>query len=150
MTVDRCLGLGAVLFSVPVLLVSRGYDVGTFRAPGAGFWPFYVALAMAGLGGLLAVRPTPDGPAAAEGAPRWRHFAVGMASLGFYVIALEPLGYLIATAILLIVQLRWVEDRSWRGSLTIAVVSSAVSLVVFRTLLKVPLPLGILPLPRGW
>jgi putative tricarboxylic transport membrane protein len=105
---------------------------------------------MAILGAALIVRPAADGPPAETGAPRWGRFAVGLASLAFYVIALEPLGYLIATVLLLLVQLRWVEDRPWRSSLTIAAVSSAVSLVIFRTLLKVPLPLGILPLPRGW
>jgi hypothetical protein len=150
MTVDRCLGLGAVVLSVPVLLASRGYEVGTFRTPGAGFWPFYVALAMAALGAVLALRPAADGPPQTGSPPRWGRFAIGMATLVFYMIALEPLGYLSATAVLLLVQLRWVEDRPWRESLTIALVSSAVSLAVFRTLLKVPLPLGILPLPRGW
>jgi hypothetical protein len=150
MKVDRMLGLGAVILAVPAMLASWRYEVGTYRAPGAGFWPFYVALAMAGLGAVLIARPAPAATSGEPGVPRWRQFAVALVTLGFYAVALEPLGYLAATTILLFVQLRWVEDRSWRGSLGIALASSALSLVIFRTLLKVPLPLGILPLPRGW
>jgi|WetSurMetagenome_2_1015567.scaffolds.fasta_scaffold03935_4 putative tricarboxylic transport membrane protein len=150
MNVDRVLGLGAALLAVPVLLASWRYEVGTYRVPGAGFWPFYVALAMVGLGAILMARPAPAASSGEPGASRWRPFAIAVGTLVFYVVGLESLGYLVATAILLFVQLRWVEDRSWRGSLTIAAVSSAVSLVVFRTLLKVPLPVGLLPLPKGW
>jgi putative tricarboxylic transport membrane protein len=144
------LGLGAAVLAAPVMLASWRYEVGTFRAPGAGFWPFYVALAMAGLGVVLVARPAPAAASSEPGVSRWRQFSIALVTLAVYVATLEPLGYLAATAILLFVQLSCVEERPWRGSLVIAAVSSAISLIVFRTLLKVPLPLGILPLPRGW
>jgi hypothetical protein len=43
-----------------------------------------------------------------------------------------------------------VESRSWRSSIAIAVVTAVVSLILFRVLLKVSLPTGVIPLPRGW
>jgi len=150
MNVDRALGMGSALAAIPVTAASWEYGIGSFRTPGAGFWPFCIALAMLGLGAALFLRPTPAAAVADGAGSRWRPFAIGLVSLALYVVTLEPLGYAVATTILLVVQLRWVEAYPWRSSVTIAVLSAVISLVVFRTLLKVPLPLGILPLPRGW
>ncbi len=150
MRVDRVLGLGAVLLAIPVAVASWGFGAGSPKSPGAGFWPLLIALTMAGLGVSLILRPT--GRAATAGGPdsRWGRLGIALGTLGFYVVTLEPLGYLLATIVLLVVQFHWVEGRSWRTSLWTAVLTSAVSLVLFRTLLKVPLPLGALPLPKGW
>ena len=150
MSVDRVLGLIAGCLAGVVLVTAWGYGVGSFVAPGAGFWPFYIALAMLGLAAGLIARPAPVAAPEDQAVSRWGRFAVAMGSLAFYVVALDPLGYLLTTALLLLVQLKWVEDRPWRGSVVTALVSALVSLVVFRTLLKTPLPLGIVPLPKGW
>ena len=104
---------------------------------------------MAGLGLSLILRPTPNATTAA-GESRWGKFGISLGTLAFYVVALEPLGYLLATAVMLFVQLRWVESRSWRSSAAIAVLAAVISLILFRVLLKVSLPEGVIPLPRGW
>jgi len=149
MKVDRALGIGAVVLAIPVGVASWGFGVGTPKSPGAGFWPLLIAVVMFGLGLALVWRPAPD--AAKEGGKsRWGRLGLSLATLVFYVFALEPLGYLLTTALALLVQFRWVESRTWRSSVTIAVAAALVSLVVFRVLLKVTLPEGVVPLPRGW
>ena len=149
MNVDRILGWGALLLALPVVAASWGYGVGHPKSPGAGFWPLVIALTMAGLGLVPILRPTPNTPAA-DGESRWGKFIVSLGTFAFYVAALEPLGYLLTTAVMLFVQLRWVESRSWRSSATIALLAAVISLIVFRVLLKVTLPEGVIPLPRGW
>ena len=148
MNVDRFLGVGAVLLAIPVGAASWGFGVGIPKSPGAGFWPLVIAVVMAGLGLTLILRPTPN--AAAGGESRWGKFGISLGTLAFYVVALEPLGYLSATVVMLFVQLRWVESRSWKSSAAIAVLAAVISLVLFRVLLKVSLPEGVIPLPRGW
>ncbi len=150
MSVDRVLGLGAVLLAIPVAVTSWGFGAGSPESPGAGFWPLLIALAMAGLGVALVLHPTGRGAITGGADSRWRKLGIALGTLGFYVVALEPLGYLLATVLLLVVQFRWVEGRSWRTSTWTAVLTAAISLLLFRTLLKVPLPLGVLPLPKGW
>ena len=150
MTVDRVLGVGAVLLAIPVAAASWGFGVGSPKSPGAGFWPLLIALTMAGLGTMLIVRPGHAQPSDAAPGSRWGRFGIALGTLAFYVIALEPFGYLLATTVLLLVQLRWVENRSWRSSAWTAVLTALISFVLFRVLLKVPLPAGVLPLPRGW
>ena len=150
MTLDRVLGAGAVLLAVPVGLAAWGYGVGSPRSPGAGFWPLLIAATMAGLGLSLVLRPAHAPSTGMTSVSRWGRFGVALGTLAFYAAALEPLGYLLATAVLLFVQFRWVESRSWRMSAWTAAVTALVTLLLFRTLLKVPLPVGVIPLPRGW
>ena len=149
MKFDRILGVGAVVLAIPIGIASWGFGVGIPKSPGAGFWPLLIVLTMAGLGVSLILRPTPDAlPAAGES--RWRKFSISLGTLAFYVVALEPLGYLLTTVVLLFIQFRWVESRSWRSSALIAVLAASLSLLLFRVLLKVSLPEGVIPLPRGW
>ena len=149
MNIDRVLGAGAILLAIPVGLASWGFGVGIPKSPGAGFWPLLIVLAMAGLGVSLILRPIPNAKAAA-GESRWRKFGVSLGTLAFYVVALESLGYLLTTTVLLFVQFRWVESRSWKSSAVIAILAAVISLLVFRVLLKVTLPEGVIPMPRGW
>ena len=149
MKIDRILGVGAILMAIPIGATSWGFGVGSPKSPGAGFWPLVIAVVMAGLGLTLILRPTPNAGGEA-GESRWGKFGISLVTLLFYVAALEPLGYLPATAVMLLVQLRWVENRSWRSSIAIALAAAVVSLILFRVLLKVSLPTGVIPLPRGW
>jgi putative tricarboxylic transport membrane protein len=149
MNIDRVLGLGAILLAIPVAVASWGFGVGIPKSPGAGFWPLLIVLAMVGLGLSLILRPTPNTLRKA-GLSRWGKFVVSLGTLAFYVVALEPLGYLLTTAGLLFVQFRWVEGRSLKTSAAIAVLAALISLILFRVLLKVTLPEGVIPLPRGW
>lgn len=146
---DRTLGLGAVLLAIPVALAASRWGIGTLRLPGPGFWPLLIAAAVAGLGAALLLRPAPPAPARGAGS-RWARLAMALATMGFFVLALEPLGYPVTVGLLLLAQLRAVEGRAWRGSLVTAGLAAALSFVLFRVFLKVPLPAGIVPLPPGW
>lgn len=150
MTVDRALGVGAILMAIPVAAAAWGFGVGSPKSPGAGFWPLMIAAAMAGLGAWLIVHPSRDG--VTDGAPdsRWGRLWIALGTMTFYVAALDRLGFPLATAVLLFAQLRWVEGRPWRASAWIAVVTTFIAFILFRVLLKVPLPAGVIPLPRGW
>jgi hypothetical protein len=105
---------------------------------------------MAGLGIWLLLRPGVEEKSVSPESPRWSAFTIALASIFGYTMVLNELGYLVSTFVLLIVQLRWVEKQRWSTSLWTAAIASAVSLVVFRVLLKVPLPAGFFPLPKGW
>lgn len=149
MNVDRFLGWVALVLALPVAAASWGFGLGSPKSPGAGFWPLVIAVTMAGLGLSLILRPTPGAPAAAGGS-RWEKLAIALGTLLFYVVALEPLGYLLATAVVLFVQFRWVEGRTWLSTTITSTSAAVITLILFRVLLKVTLPLGVIPLPVGW
>ena len=147
--IDRIVGIGAITGGVPLAFFSRQLDLGNFRMPGPGAWPFLLAIAMALLGGWLVFRPQPTTKVALKGVPRWGRLAIALGTLFGYVLILEPLGYLVATTLLMFAQLHWGENRHWATSLFIAVMGAVISFLVFGFWLKVPLPSGILPFRAG-
>jgi putative tricarboxylic transport membrane protein len=150
MAVDRILGVGVILTAIPVAAAAWGFGVGSPKSPGAGFWPLMIVAGMAGLGVWLIIHPSRDGVAAGGPESRWGRLWVALGTMAFYVAALDRLGFPLATALLLFAQLRWVEGRPWRSSAWIAVLTTLIAFILFRVLLKVPLPAGVVPLPRGW
>ena len=74
---------------------------------------------------------------------------MALGTLFGYVLVLQPLGYIVATLLLLLVQLRWVEDRQWTSSLCTAVLGAMIPFLVFGLWLKVMLPPGIIPIRAG-
>jgi hypothetical protein len=50
----------------------------------------------------------------------------------------------------MIVQLRWVEGRTWTVALSTSVLAAVISFVMFGVWLKVPLPPGIIPIRVGY
>lgn len=148
--VNRVVGLAAVLGGTLLFLTGWRLDIGTPKLPGPGFFPLLIACAMAGLGISLLLRPGPQERAALTGPSRWKPLFIALFSVLAYALVLFEVGYLLSTFALLAIQLRWVERQSWRAALITAVLASAVSLVLFRAVLRVPLPVGILPLPNSW
>ncbi len=148
--VDQVVGGLAILASVPLGIVAWHLGPGDAKLPGPGFWPLLLSFSLAGLGAMLFFHPEPAAKPAATGVPRWSPFALALVTLIVYVLSLNPLGYLGATLILLLIQFRWVENQPWRTCLLVAVLAAAGSFFVFRVLFKVPLPVGFMPLPKGW
>ena len=147
--IDRIVGIGAIAGGVPLAFFSWQLDLGNFRMPGPGAWPFLLAIAIALLGAWLVFRPQPTTKVALKGVPRWGRLAMALGTFFGYVLILESLGYLVATTLLLFVQLYWVESRHWASSLFIALMGAVISFLVFGFWLKVPLPSGILPFRAG-
>ena len=80
--------------------------------------------------------------------PYFRRIAIILASLIGYAVLLEPLGYVVATAILLgFLLLAFAEQRRWWQPISAVAVSFA-TYYVFRILLSVPLPPDPLDLIR--
>jgi len=133
------LGIGAIVAAFQM-------GVGSAAAPGPGAWPLVIGVALLALDVWFVLRPAEATAEPASPPSRWAKLAIAIVSLFGYVLLLDPLGYLVATALLLVVQLRWVESRSWMISVVTAVVAAGVSFLAFAYWLKVALPPGIIPL----
>jgi len=148
--VDRVAGVAALLGGLLLAYTGWKLDPGTSRLPGPGFFPLLIALSMGGLGVWLFLHPGLSEKSLRPADSRWIPFFIALFSLIAYAAILSGLGYLLTTFGFLVIQLRWVEKRSWITSLVTAALAAGISLLLFRVLLKVPLPVGILPLPKGW
>ena len=149
-SVDRGVGIAALLGGILLAIVGWRLGPGTSQLPGPGFFPLLIACTMSGLGISLILRPGSEEKPISPKSSRWNALAIALISICGYAMVFNEIGYLVSTCALLTVQLRWVEKQSWSTSLLTAGIAAGVSLVVFRVLLKVPLPAGFFPLPKGW
>ncbi len=148
--VDRGVGIAALFGGVLLAIAGWRLDPGTSKLPGPGFFPLLIACTMGGLGVWLFLHPGAEEKSVSPESSRWSALAIALVSVFGYTMVINELGYLVSTFALLTVQLHWVEKQSWSTSLWTAAIASVVSLVVFRVLLRVPLPAGFFPLPKGW
>jgi putative tricarboxylic transport membrane protein len=120
----------------------RHMPLGTADDPGAGLLPLVLGLAVAALGGATAL-----GRAWPPAAPleRGRALAVG-GTVVAWALALPYLGFAVTTIAALFVLGRAIGRVPVARLLVFAVLAGGAAVLLFRGLLKMPLPRG----PWGW
>jgi putative tricarboxylic transport membrane protein len=139
-----------------VLLALAGYvffaagtlPFGTMRVPQTGFFPKTLAillgiLSLVLLAQALAGREAPRGGEKIE-TQGWVRIAVTLVTLAGFALALERLGFLLTTFLLMLSLLRAIEAQKWRKVVVVALATALISYAIFSWLLGVPLPAGLL------
>lgn len=118
--------------------------------PGPGFLPFLAGLILVSLSLLLFLstflRKTgavSEGKALSPSREGLRKIIQALLSLCFYVLAVEQLGFFM-TAFLFMVLILRLEPRKWIFIVPCALGSTAFFYILFKVVLGVPLPRGIL------
>ena len=152
----RDLAAAAVLlaFGLFAIIQALGLRFGTVAAPGPGFFPLCLAMALclASIGlivGALRAAPAEVRAAPAEvvvSSAGARRFAVAgtLVSLLIYALVLEWLGFLLSSFGLLVFFFRTLQRQSWLVVVTGSLATSLLSYLVFKSWLGVNLPAGLL------
>ena len=120
---------------------------GTLRTPQAGFWPLILGVVLTFFSLIHLGRTIKRG--AEKGSPfwaepdAWKKIGLIVVSLFGFGFLFEPLGYLISVFLLIGFLLRIVKPLKWRQVFMVALLSSALSYLIFGLLLSTPLPSGI-------
>jgi len=149
---DRDLTSSAFWALVGILFCIGGIHYGIRRSgiPGPGFLPFVTGLILVALSLILLIsrllkrrdeadsigEPMPGGQAL-------RRILKALGALCLYVLILEPLGFMLTTFLFMVLVLR-LEPRRWTFIIPVAIGATAFFFVLFKILLRVPLPSGIL------
>ena len=145
----RELAAAAVLLAFALLAITqaRGLRFGTVAAPGPGFFPLSLAVALSLVGLGLIVHAWRADAARADAPTGLRRAAVvgTLGSLLIYALVLEWLGFLLATFALLVFFFRVLQRQSWLVVVAGSLVTSILSYLVFKTWLGVNLPGGLFP-----
>ena len=148
-------GLLAVLLFVAIA-GSQAVRYGLWERlePGPGLFPFLVCIlaglcasvALAGLAidYLAGIDPPAGDEEEGEGPFLWRKVTIYVVALVAWPLVFAWLGWLISTAIALVLIMRFAEAMSWRECLIVAAGALAGSWLLFVRLLEVPLPKGVL------
>jgi putative tricarboxylic transport membrane protein len=134
---DRIGAVAMLLFGLVWVWIGSGYAMQSRDGgPGAGVLPTALGAIIAVLALISFFRPEVD----RIELPNIRRILVILATLAGYALLLNPLGYLISTALLLGVLLMAFAERRhwWQPAAAIAV--SFGTYAIFRLMLSVPLP----------
>jgi hypothetical protein len=149
MGADRVSSLCWLAFGLLCIYGSVLLGLGTMREPGTGFFPFLAGCFFTLLALIVFVRSLVPGrgfqariSSLWEGAIWHRPLAVGILMAG-YILALERIGFLLTSLVVLLIMLKGVEKFSWWKALLISILSSGSTFLLFHVLLKATLPSGI-------
>ena len=151
----RATGLGLLALGVVALLATFAIPAGRdgWATTGARFFPLLVSIGLIVCAVAQLVRATalPDldlgRHAAVEAAETdWRTPAIVAAALIGYVLVLEPLGYIVATALFFPVAAWALGSSKQRRDVVSGIAFAVVIDALFTQMLAVPLPIGIVGL----
>lgn len=140
----------ALALAIAGYVIHQGIDleVGDTHNPGSGFILFWTGLFMAGLAAAVIIQsllPSGDATGVAEvfRGILWGKILYVTALLVAYTAILNTLGFIIATALLLVILFKTVEPQSWTVSLIGSVLTTFSAWLVFVYWLGTQLPSGI-------
>ena len=148
---DAVSGFVLMLLGAAVLFAIQGYPKIPGQPVGPALFPGLIATGLCACGALLVVK----GVRERHGAPwlvwdDWvrspRHvlgFATVVASIAFYILAADALGFLLTAAILLVALFLVLRVRPLTA-VSVAIVATLLVHLAFYKLLRVPLPWGVL------
>lgn len=141
----------ALMLALSAYIAVEGRELGLGKPsdPGSGYIQFWTGLIMAGLAVVLLVQSLLPGAdkgsiGAAFAEVRWGKVLYVTALLVVYTTVLTTLGFIIATAVLLVVLFKTVEPQSWTVAIVGSALTTAVAWGVFVAWLGQQLPAGIL------
>jgi putative tricarboxylic transport membrane protein len=151
------------LFGVATVVASLNLPIGTMNAPGSGFFPLLLGLALAALSVgqgvcvyLARLRqaqaeavPT-VAPVVSPAVPPWQRLDEGTRRVLLFIgavaltIALLPtLGYALSTLVLMLALLCILGIANWATAGAVSVATAVVCYLVFVRALGIPLPAGL-------
>ena len=150
MGADRVSSLCWLAFGLLCIYGSILLGLGTLREPGTGLFPLMAGSFFTLLALIVFVRSLVPGrgfqariSSLWKGAIWHRPLTVGILMAG-YILALERLGFLLTSLVVLLIMLRGVERFPWWKAILISIISSGSTFLLFRVLLKATLPTGLL------
>ena len=140
------------LFLVSVFYLTYSithYKLGTIRMPKEGFMPLLLGIGMTGISGFLMIQSflnKGDAQNVKFGISWLRFFALIVVSF-LYAMTMQTVGYLIGSFAFLLIVFKIAGVEGWVKPVVISLICSVCFYVVFRMMLGVMLPKGvILPL----
>ncbi len=146
LTTDRIGGSALCLLALFVMWESRTLPLGTWRNPGPGYFPLFLAALLLILGALVWTMGGGAPPIAGVGWGEAGHAVAILGVTAFICLGLERLGYRLTMLAALLFLVWLMERKSLVAAAVFALALSFGSFYLFDTLLRVPLPRGPLGL----
>ena len=138
--------VGFVLLGGWICLEALQVPFGSFRMPGAGFFPLLLGITLSVLAlVLLSTELLGDAAATAQVLPARAEVLYLLVAIFASVWLFERAGFVLTMALFLGVVLKVLGKLGWTTTVVLALVGSLAAYVVFGRVLMIALPSGILP-----
>jgi putative tricarboxylic transport membrane protein len=146
-TIKACwVAVAFFLLSGWICLEALQVPLGSFRMPGAGFFPLFLGLTLGVLSVILMAQSlVSPAPGSIRVWPERPAVLYLMGSLVAAVWLFERAGFLVAMAFFLGVAMKVLGTKGWATVMVGALVGTVASYVVFSRALQIALPAGIVP-----
>jgi len=141
---DILAGLFFIFMGIGTIWEALKLQLGTASKPQPGFFPFLGGFFLIAFSAILVIRAMQG---KSTGGKRFKVLgppAIMVVTLYIYISILNFVGYCIATIPLSMVVLRVLDTKKWSVLLSRSVILSVITYFLFKKLLEVPLPNGIL------
>ena len=137
-----------LLLSVLTCIEASRLDMGGFREPGSGFYPFAIGLLIGMLALISLFQSLKKKRERAIPQPqesfRWWNIVVILCALLAYALSLEKIGFLINTFLFMVLLLKVVEPQTWKKAILGGLITAIASDLVFNVILGAQIPSGML------
>jgi putative tricarboxylic transport membrane protein len=136
------------VFGIFITIVSLRINTGAFRDPGPGLFPLITGILMALIAGGMFINTFLRSASAGQeplGEDKWlwhNKCVATVALMLFYALAMDWLGFLTVTLVMLFVLYKAVGDLSLKASLVGAALTAAIAYLLFKVWLNVQFPMG--------
>jgi putative tricarboxylic transport membrane protein len=145
---DEISSLVWMSLAIFICIESTRLPFGSWRDPGAGFFPLLSGIFLGFLSGLTLVRAFLNKKEELREKwypqDKWKSLISVLMVLIGYAVFLEILGFLLSTFLLLVFLFRGIEPQRWIVAIGGSALASVISYAVFELWLKTQLPKGIL------
>jgi hypothetical protein len=137
---------GGVVAVIGIIAIYAAWPLNFWSefGPGAGFFPLVLGFGLILMGSVVGVGGWTGRKGASESEASFRKPLVVASVMAGYLAVLDFLGFAVATALFLFTLIHWVESRNAWQALALAIFITLGLHLVFDTLLKTALPIGIL------
>lgn len=145
---DQIVGLIWLALGSAMAIEAVRLGLGGLHLPGIGFTAFLIGVSLGFSGLVLTVSATSkdkEGNKVWAG-QNWGNVMMTLLALLIYIFLMEPLGFLLATFLLLFVLFKITSAKKWFSPLLSSLTVVFWCYLIFFVWLKVPLPKGILGL----
>ena len=131
--------LVALAIGVGGAVLAYGYGLGSLQEPGPGLWPFVLCVVITALSLILLVtcRRLTDSEAFTRSSVLP---LIGLITFIAFGLLMPVIGFEIPALVLSVIWLRFLGHESWRSTIVISVLTTAVFYLLFLYALGIPLP----------
>jgi hypothetical protein len=138
---DFASGILFIVAGAAFAFLARSYRMGTASSMGPGYFPFWLGILLALLGGVVVMQSL-SRKGVADRIPRWdaKTLLWVLGSVVLFGLLLQPLGLVLSLVVLVLVSSMASHEFSWKGAIGTAIVMVLMSLAAFVYGLKLQFP----------